>query len=104
MVGVLQEKPFEEVLAEQQQFADSLLKGEKSNKDKDKKPKKQAVKKNKEKEKGKSNPASAGQPVVSFEEKPHVEFEPDAEVIPEEPLLANIEKEKKKGEKKEKVT
>ncbi len=101
----LQEKSFEEVLAEQQQFEDSLLKGEKSNKDKEKKPKKHAVKKNKEKEKGKNhgNAPSAAQS-VPFEEKLHVEFEPDAEVIPEEPIAVNVEKEKKKSDKKEKVT
>jgi spore germination protein GerM len=79
-----------------------LLKGEKSNKDKDKKTKKHTVKKNKEKEKGKNhgNAASASQP-IPFEEKPHVEFEPDAEVIPEEPIAVNVEK--KKSDKKEKV-
>ena len=71
------------MLAEQQQFADSLLKGDKSSKDK--KPKKHPVKKNKAK-------------AVPFEEKLHVEFEPDAEVIPEEPLPP------KKSEKKEKVS
>jgi hypothetical protein len=99
----LQEKSFEEVLAEQQQFEDSLLKGEKSNKDKEKKTKKHAVKKNKEKEKGKNhgNAPSAAQS-VPFEEKLHVEFEPDAEVIPEEPIAVNVEK--KKSDKKEKVT
>jgi hypothetical protein len=31
-----------------------------------------------------------------------VEFEPDAEVIPEEPIAVNVEK--KKSDKKEKVT
>lgn len=99
-----QEKPFEEVLAEQQQFADSLLKGEKSNKDKEKKSKKQVVKKNKEKEKGKSHGSAAPTPqAVAFGEKLHVEFEPDAEVIPEEPLAIHVEKEKKKSEKKDKV-
>lgn len=93
------------MLAEQQQFEDSLLKGEKSNKDKEKKPKKHAVKKNKEKEKGKNhgNAPSAAQS-VPFEEKLHVVFEPDAEVIPEEPIAVNVEKEKKKNDKKEKVT
>ncbi|XP_046443894.1 kinectin-like isoform X2 [Daphnia pulex] len=101
-VKSFQEKSFEEVLAEQQQFEDSLLKGEKSNKDKEKKPKKHAVKKNKEKEKGKNhgNAPSAAQS-VPFEEKLHVEFEPDAEVIPEEPIAVNVEK--KKSDKKEKV-
>ncbi|XP_046630664.1 kinectin-like isoform X3 [Daphnia pulicaria] len=101
-VKSFQEKSFEEVLAEQQQFEDSLLKGEKSNKDKEKKTKKHAVKKNKEKEKGKNhgNAPSAAQS-VPFEEKLHVEFEPDAEVIPEEPIAVNVEK--KKSDKKEKV-
>jgi hypothetical protein len=61
------------------------------------------VKKNKEKEKGKNhgNAPSAAQS-VPFEEKLHVEFEPDAEVIPEEPIAVNVEK--KKSDKKEKVT
>lgn len=92
------------MLAEQQQFADSLLKGEKSNKEKEKKYKKQPVKKNKEKEKGKKdgNAAPASQS-VPFEEKLHVEFEPDTEVIPEEPAAVNPEKEKRKSDKKDKV-
>lgn len=78
------------MLAEQQQFADSLLKADKSSKDK-KTTKKPVVKKNKEKAKS-HNP-------VAFEDKPHVEFEPDAEVIPEEPQAL----EKKKTDKKDKV-
>ncbi|XP_032792537.2 kinectin isoform X3 [Daphnia magna] len=103
-VKSFQEKPFEEVLAEQQQFADNLLKGEKSNKDKEKKTKKHVVKKNKEKEKGKTHSNSGATPQPSsFEDKPHVEFEPDTEIIPEEPIAVNVEKEKKKSEKKEKV-
>lgn len=92
------------MLAEQQQFADNLLKGEKSNKDKEKKTKKHVVKKNKEKEKGKTHSNSGATPQPSsFEDKPHVEFEPDTEIIPEEPIAVNVEKEKKKSEKKEKV-
>lgn len=92
------------MLAEQQQFADNLMKGEKSNKDKEKKTKKHTVKKNKEKEKVKNqtNAATTSHP-IPFEEKPHVEFEPDTEIIPEEPIAVNVEKEKKKGDKKEKA-
>lgn len=98
-----QEKPYEEVLAEQQQFANSLLKSEKSHKDKDKKNKKPAPKKTKEKEKGKTPPQpQATAQSVDFEDKPHVEFEPDTEIIPEEPLVSLHDKEKKK-DKKEKV-
>lgn len=87
-------------MAEQQQFANSLLKTEKSHKDKDKKNKKQAPKKTKEKEKGKNQPQPTLQS-IDFEDKPHVEFEPDTEIIPEEPVSLSQEKKK---EKKEKVT
>lgn len=90
------EHTFEEALAEQQKFANSLLKTDKSNaKEKDKKPKKSA-KKNKDKEKkdaGENNVGASS----AFEGKQHVEFEPDDEIIPEE--LAS----EAKTDKKEKV-
>lgn len=86
------------MLAEQQQLANSLLKVDKSHKEKDKKNKKQAPKKTKEKEKGKSLSQSTTQ-IVEFEDKLHVEFEPDTEIIPEEPIAVSQEKKKEKKEK-----
>merc|ERR1712226_761021 len=79
------EHTFEEALAEQQKFANSLLKGEKGNaKEKEKKPKK-SIKKTKDKEKKDVDPATAA-PSVAVEGKPHVEFEPEEEIIAEEPI------------------
>ena len=107
----LQERTFEEALAEQQKLTDSLLKSDKVTKnEKEKKPKK-PVKKNKEKEKIHVEAPAPSAPVVSdviqqatVEEKAHVEFEPDPEIIPEEVAApAPVEKEKKKSDKKEKV-
>ena len=105
----LQEHTFEEALAQQQKFSNSLLKGDKANiKEKEKKPKK-TTKKTKDKEKKDAEPtvvaptAAVVAPTAAVEEKPHVEFEPDEEIISAEPAPAHSESEKKKTEKKEKV-
>ena len=98
-----QEHTFEEAIAEQQKFASSLLKGEKGNvKEKEKKPKK-STKKTKDKEKKDVEPTIVA-PSVAVEGKPHVEFEPDEEIITEDPVPTQAEDEKKKTDKKEKVT
>jgi len=103
------EHTFEEALAQQQKFSNSLLKGDKANiKEKEKKPKK-TTKKTKDKEKKDAEPtvvaptAAVVAPTAAVEEKPHVEFEPDEEIISAEPAPAHSESEKKKTEKKEKV-
>jgi len=96
------EHTFEEALAEQQKFANSLLKADKgSTKEKEKKPKK-AAKKNKDKEKREVEPTSVGSSAVVDGKHPHVEFEPDEEIIPEESGSTQSEGEKKKADKKEK--
>ena len=98
----MQEKTYEEVQAEKKVFAESLLTSKEikaAAKEKEKKQKKPAKKQPKEPK----APAPAHQ--VSFEEKPHVEFELEEEIIPEEPAAIPKEKEaKKKSEKKDKVT
>jgi len=89
----MQGKSFEEALAEQQKFANSLLTKSEKAKEKEKKAKK-TVKKNR---------PSAGA-ASSSDEKPHVEFEPDAEIIPDTDSGTVSEKDsKKKVEKKDKV-
>ena len=91
---LLQGKSFEEALAEQQKFANSLLTKSEKVKEKEKKAKKAIKKVNKEK-------TSSVTAASSSDEKPHVEFEPDAEIIPDSDSVSD--KEKKKSDKKDKV-
>ena len=94
VVSLLQGKSFEEALAEQQKFANSLLTKSEKVKEKEKKAKKAIKKVNKEK-------TSSVTAASSSDEKPHVEFEPDAEIIPDSDSVSD--KEKKKSDKKDKV-
>ena len=94
VVSLLQGKSFEEALAEQQKFANSLLTKSEKVKEKEKKAKKAIKKVNKEK-------TSSVTAASSSDEKPHVEFEPDAEIIPDSDSISD--KEKKKSDKKDKV-
>ena len=94
VVSLLQGKSFEEALAEQQKFANSLLTKSEKVKEKEKKAKKAIKKVNKEK-------TSSVTAASSSDEKPHVEFEPDAEIIPDSDSVSD--KEKKTSDKKDKV-
>ncbi len=94
-------------MAEQKKFADSLLTTKEVKAAAKEKEKKQNKKPSKPvKTKSSNNNGHPSTLTTPLEEKPHVEFEPDAEIIPEEPAatLPREKEAKKKTEKKDKVS